>query len=94
MIKHTASHLNLADAEAAAASGGDASFSGGGGASFSGGGGGGEASPLIAKKAGLRTHGVLFLSSAKTWWAGLGLVVMAGLVMVITALTLGGGAAE
>lgn len=47
---------------------------------------------LIDKKAGLRTHGVLFLSSAKTWWAGLGLVVLAVLVMAITMLTTGGGA--
>jgi hypothetical protein len=33
------------------------------------GGGGGLAVPLVIdKKAGLRTHGVLFVSSAKTWW--------------------------
>ena len=46
----------------------------------------------IPKKAGLRTHGVLFLNTAKTWWAGLFLVVLSGVVLVITLLTAGGGA--
>jgi hypothetical protein len=48
--------------------------------------------PLIDKKAGLRTHGVLFLSRAKTWWAGLALMLTAASVLVVTVLTAGGGA--
>lgn len=80
------SYLNLADA---ADGGGDATP--GGAAAAAG------ATPLsagagIPKKAGLRTHGVLFLSSAKTWWAGLFLIVLSALVMAVTLLTAGGGA--
>jgi hypothetical protein len=53
---------------------------------------GGLVAPLFDKKAGLRTHGVLFLSSAKTWWAGLALMLTAGSVLAVTLLTAGGGA--
>ena len=47
--------------------------------------------PLIPKKAGLRSHGVLFLSHAKTWWAGLVLIVIALAVFSITLITAVGG---
>lgn len=49
-------------------------------------------SPLIPKKAGLRSHGPLFLSHAKTWWAGMALVVVSFAVFAVTLLTAGGGA--
>lgn len=50
----------------------------------------GPSAPLISKKAGLREHGALFLSSAKTWWAGSVLVALGCMVVVITLLTTGG----
>jgi hypothetical protein len=60
------------------------------------GGADGDAGPstplLFAKKAGLRTHGMLFVSESRTWWAGLGLILLAVTVFVITLATAGGGA--
>jgi sodium-coupled neutral amino acid transporter 7/8 len=84
VIKATASVANLA----ALAEDGDVGAGDAGGGEAS----GGLGAALIPKKAGLRTHGVLFLSSAKTWWAGLGLIVLSCLVFVITLLTTGGAA--
>ena len=104
----TASLASLAAAAAGApggsgGGGGGGGFGGGGGdasdvetASAAGGGGLRPTSPLLVypKKAGLREHGVLFLSSAKTWWAGLFLISAACACLAITLLTLGGGAPE
>ncbi|GBF99905.1 hypothetical protein Rsub_12813 [Raphidocelis subcapitata] len=86
VIKATASTLNL-DALAEGEEGGSDGL-----ASADGAGAGPSAPLLYAKKAGLRTHGVLFVSESRMWWAGLGLLVLAGLVFVITLVTAGGGA--
>jgi len=42
--------------------------------------------PLLPKKAGIRDAGFIY-SPGKSWWAGLFLVVLAGLVLAITLLT-------
>jgi hypothetical protein len=42
--------------------------------------------PLLPKKAGLREAGLIY-SPSKSWWAGLFLVMLAGLVMAVTLVT-------
>jgi len=81
VIKATASSMNLAEAAQGVEEGAEGPSSSSG-----------LAAHLIPKKAGLRTSGVLFLSSAKTWWAGLALILVAALVFAVTLLTAGGGA--
>lgn len=43
--------------------------------------------PLLDKKAGIRDAGLIFVSESKSWLAGLLLVVVSGLVLSVTLLT-------
>lgn len=46
----------------------------------------GPGTPLLTKKAGMREAGFIFVGR-KSWWAGLVLVVVSGLVLGITLVT-------